>query len=137
VSKLQAIIQRKDKRRLDLQSALASIVDQLRQMGALRIVLFGSLATGEVDVNSDIDLLVIMPDTESGKVWWRVIYDKVERGIASDLIVLNKTEFQQEFPINTFLRTIIKKGETIYEKTATGRSIEMAHTGRRRVRGRR
>lgn len=86
-------------------------------MGSLKVILFGSLATGEVDVNSDIDLLAIMPETKRGKEWSRLIYDKVERGIASDIIVFNKIEFEKELPTNSFLKQIIESGKVVYEKT--------------------
>jgi predicted nucleotidyltransferase len=118
MSRLREILQKKDQRKLRLQSALRSIVSQLRNLGALRILLFGSLASEEVDVNSDIDLLVIMPETKSGKEWSRIIYDQVERGVASDIIVFNRREFQKELPMNTFLTGIVDSGKVVYEKTA-------------------
>jgi len=36
-------------------------VDHLRELGALKVTLFGSLVSGETDVGSDLDLLVVMP----------------------------------------------------------------------------
>jgi predicted nucleotidyltransferase len=118
MSRLRAILERKNQRKAILQSALDLIVDQLREMGALRIVLFGSLATGEVDVNSDIDILVVMPETKNGKEWSRLIYDSVERGAASDIVVFNRKELETELPINSFLRRIIDTGRVVYEKTS-------------------
>lgn len=46
---------------------LFNILEELKKLGALKIILFGSLIHGDVDVNSDLDLLVIMPNTKSGK----------------------------------------------------------------------
>ncbi|MCS7202697.1 MAG: nucleotidyltransferase domain-containing protein [Dictyoglomus sp.] len=46
---------------------LFNILEELKKLGALKIILFGSLVHGDVDVNSDLDLLVIMPNTKSGK----------------------------------------------------------------------
>jgi predicted nucleotidyltransferase len=89
-------------------------------MGASRIILFGSLATGEVDVDSDIDILAVMPETKNGKEWSRIIYDSVERGAASDIIVFNREELEAELPINSFLRRIINSGRVVYEKTSKG-----------------
>ncbi len=120
MSRLQAILDRKNQRRTRLESALNSIVNQLRKIGSLKIVLFGSLATREVDVNSDLDLLVIMPETKDGREWSRLIYDKVERGVASDIIVFNKAEFERELPTNSFLRQIIESGKVVYEKADQG-----------------
>jgi predicted nucleotidyltransferase len=89
-------------------------------MGALRIILFGSLATGEVDVNSDLDILAIMPETKNGKEWSKLIYESVERGVASDIIVFNRKEFETELPFNSFLRRIMDTGRVVYEKTSKG-----------------
>lgn len=56
--KLKEILQRKNERKAKLQASLDSIVSQLKSLGALKVILFGSFAKGEVDVNSDLDLLV-------------------------------------------------------------------------------
>jgi predicted nucleotidyltransferase len=45
---------------------MESITRQLIELGAVKIILFGSLAEGNVDVYSDLDLFVIMPSTKSG-----------------------------------------------------------------------
>lgn len=95
-----------------------SIVSQLRNIGASKIILFGSLAKGDVDVNSDLDLLVIMPTTKTGKGWMNLIYENVERKIASDIIVYNREEFEEKLPTSSFLRNIVKSGRVVYEKTS-------------------
>nr|MDO8135628.1 nucleotidyltransferase domain-containing protein [Candidatus Njordarchaeum guaymaensis] len=118
MSRLEAILERRDQRKRKLQSALDSIVSQLRKMGSMKVIVFGSLATGDVDVNSDVDLLAIMPGTRSGKEWSKLIYENVERGIASDIIVFNETEFEKELPLNSFLRQIVKSGKVVYEETS-------------------
>lgn len=116
MSKIDEIIRRKEERKRKLLSSLELMVDQLKSMGALKIVLFGSLMREDVDVNSDLDLFVLMPSTKSGKEWMDLIYDKVERKVASDIIVYNEKEFQEAFPWNSLLRNI-SKGRVVYEKT--------------------
>ncbi|HLG30968.1 MAG TPA: nucleotidyltransferase domain-containing protein [Candidatus Brocadiales bacterium] len=117
MSKLKEILQRKEKREAKLRGSLDSIVSQIKGIGALKIILFGSLVKGEVDVYSDLDLLVIMPSTKSGKEWMKLIYEHVERGIASDIIVYNKKEFDEKLPTSSFLRNVLNSGKVIYEKT--------------------
>lgn len=114
--RLAQILGRKAERETQLRSSLDSIADQLKAMGALRIVLFGSLAEGEVDVRSDLDLLVIMPLAKSGKEWSRLIYDTVERGVDSDIVVYNQEEFAEMIPASSFLRDVMESGKVIYEK---------------------
>jgi predicted nucleotidyltransferase len=118
MSRLNAILERRDQRKKRLQSALNSIVSQLRRMGSVKVIVFGSLATGDVDVNSDVDILAIMPGTRTGKEWSKLIYEDVNLGIASDIIVFSVTEFEEELPLNSFLRQIVKSGKVVYEKTS-------------------
>ncbi len=116
MSKLKEILQRKEERNTRLHTSLDSIVSQLKGLGALKVILFGSLARGDIDVYSDLDLLVIMPSTMSGKEWMKLVYGSVEREIASDIIVYNLKEFREMLPINSFLRKIVNTGRVVYEK---------------------
>ena len=99
-----------------LEARLHLIVEQAKSLGAVKIVLFGSLARREVDVDSDLDLLVIMPSHRSGKEWTGLLYEKLERGIASDIIAYNREEFEAKLRESSFLRSIEQSGKTIYEK---------------------
>ena len=64
MSKLKEILQRKAEREVKLKSSMESITKQLIALGALKVILFGSLSRGDVDVYSDLDLLVIMPSAK-------------------------------------------------------------------------
>jgi len=115
MSKVREIIRKKKERKNRLLSSLDFIVDQLKKMGALKIILFGSLMRDEVDINSDLDLFVLMPSTKTGKDWLNIIYDQVERKVASDIILYNEKEFKEELPWNSLLKNV-SKGRVIYEK---------------------
>lgn len=106
MSRLREILQRKNERKAKLQACLASLITQLKQLGALKIVLFGSLAEDGVDNSSDLDLLILMPSTQTGKEWRNQIYDTVERGVAADIMVYNENEFSEILPTSRFLRRI-------------------------------
>lgn len=116
MSKLKEILEKKDKRKTELKSRLDSIKKQLIDMGALKIVLFGSLANDETDVHSDLDLLVIMPSAKSGKEWMDFFYENLERGCSSDIIVFNQEEFRKKLPKSSFLNEVLNTGKVIYEK---------------------
>ena len=88
------IQEKKNERRERLQSSLNSIIRQLKDLGALKIVLFGSFARDDVDATSDLDLLVLMPSTSSGKVWMSRIYNDVKREVAADILVFTEEEFE-------------------------------------------
>ncbi|MGA8848874.1 MAG: nucleotidyltransferase domain-containing protein [Dehalococcoidia bacterium] len=117
MSKLKEILQRKKEREEKLKSSLDSVTRQLSDLGALKIILFGSLAEEDVDVFSDLDLLVIMPPEKSGKEWMRLAYENVDRGIASDIIIYNQKELQENLARSSFLRGILDSGRIVYEKT--------------------
>jgi len=117
VPTLNEILEHKAKRKKKLEISLKSLINQLKELDALKIILFGSLVDGNVDVNSDLDLLVIMPTRLKGKEWLNLIYDKIERNIASDIIVYNTEEFNSNLPKSSFLNNIISTGKIVYEKT--------------------
>lgn len=117
MSELEEILERKEKRKTRLETSLSSIASQLENIGALKIILFGSFANGDIDLYSDLDLLVIMPSTMSGKEWMKLVYEDVEREVGSDIIVYNLREFEENLPISSFLQNIVNSGRVVYEKT--------------------
>lgn len=118
MSRLKEILARKRSRKAKLEAALESISDQLKDIGALKIIVFGSLVGSTVDVNSDLDLLVMMPSSKPGKEWMKLIYDEVERGVASDILVYNEQEFLESLPASSFLQHVVNSGRVVYEKAA-------------------
>jgi predicted nucleotidyltransferase len=117
MSLLKRILEKKERRKARLQAALDSLVKELAALGAIRIVLFGSFARRDVDISSDLDLLVIMPPERTGREWQNLIYETVERTAAADIIVFNEREFRENLPRSTFLRNAMK-GRVVYEKAA-------------------
>lgn len=113
--KFSDIIQRKNERKARLQESMDHIVNQLKRLGALKIIVFGSFAQDQVDVNSDLDLFVLMPSTKTGKEWMDIIYDTIERMVASDIIVYNDKELRERLPASAFLQNVVK-GKVVYEK---------------------
>ena len=103
------------RRREQLESALARMVSQLAELGAVKVVLFGSLAEGKTHEYSDLDLLVVMPSTRTGKEWTDLVYTQVERGVASDLVVYSLREYQEMVPQSAFLRGIEANGRVVYD----------------------
>lgn len=114
-----SLVERQKKRaerRETLERNCALIVEQLKALGALKVILFGSLARGEVGLWSDLDLIAVMPSSLSSKAWMRKVHAEVERGIACDIVVYNEKELEETVPISSFLRHALKEGRVIYEK---------------------
>lgn len=117
MSDLWKIMRKKADRKAKLREALDAIAGQLIGLGALKIIVFGSFAKDKVDVNSDLDLFVVMPSSKTGKEWMDIIYDAVDRKAASDIIVYNEDEYRERLPKSAFLQDITR-GKIIYEKVA-------------------
>ena len=113
---IQNIRRRQEERRGALEKALTNIIRQLEVMGALKVILFGSLARGEVDCWSDLDLIAVMPSHLSGREWIRRIYDEVDRGIACDILAYTEKELAEMWPVSSFLGHALKEGKVVYEK---------------------
>lgn len=113
---LEETMAKKRAREEKLQAALKRIVTQLQEWGALKVILFGSFARGTVDSQSDLDLLVIMPSSQPSKAWMDQIYQRVERGVATDMVIYSQDDFEKMLPESAFLQEILRSGRIIYEK---------------------
>lgn len=113
---LEKIARRKAERLELLQSSLERMLPQLEKPGALKVMVFGSLMDGDIHAGSDLDILAIMPRERSGREWSRLIYARIDRAVASDIMVFNADELDEEIEVDSFVRQIMKKGRTVLEK---------------------
>jgi predicted nucleotidyltransferase len=116
---LWEIEKRVENRKKALSSALPCIVDQLRQMGAIKIILFGSFLSDRIGPSSDLDIFLIMPDGKSGKEWLGEVYSRIDRKVACDFFVFNESEFERDKEISSLIREVLKKGRIVYEKNVS------------------
>jgi predicted nucleotidyltransferase len=107
---------KREERRKALERNCYLIVEQLKALGALKVIIFGSFVRGEIGLWSDLDLIAVMPSLLSGKEWRRKIQAEIDREIACDIIVYNEKELEESIPISSFLRHALKEGRVIYEK---------------------
>lgn len=96
-------------------TVLARIADRLkRELGAERVVVYGSVAKGEATRDSDIDLLVIAPSSEKAYLRMARVLEVVEdmsRGIPLSPIVFTPEEVQDRIAQgDSFLRHIFEEG---------------------------
>ena len=81
-----------------------------------RIILFGSSTLGTGTIDSDVDLLVIMPIQGSALRKAAEIMKKISPRIPVDLIVRDPKDVQRRLEANDFfLREIMEKGRVLYE----------------------
>jgi predicted nucleotidyltransferase len=113
---IDIINKEKLRRKKLLERNLKKILNDLKKLGAIKVYLFGSFLRGDIDVNSDLDLFVIMPEIKSGNEWSSIIYEKIEKSVAVDFIVFNEKEFDSEKDFNPLIRNILENGKLIYSK---------------------
>ncbi len=115
---LSALRARKDERRRLLEKELEKISGQLQEMGVLKIVVFGSMAQGNVRSSSDLDILAVMPPSMTGKQWLGKIYEEIDREVDSDILAFTEEELERTLPVSRFLRHALKTGKVGYERAS-------------------
>ncbi len=118
-------------RRRNLNEAKIQIVEQLKKMGALKIILFGSFASGEINKRSDLDFIVVMPPTKSGWEWTNEIYESLDRKVSADIIAYTPEEFERMKKESIFVRYAVKTGINYYEKKSLRRSKTLVDSSNR------
>ena len=101
--------------RARLEAETQRLVEQLRTLGAVQVILFGSLARGHLSLFSDIDLLVLFDQERPARELTRWVYQSIQASEATDILAYGRQEFQRlrERP---FFRHILQEGKVLYEK---------------------
>ena len=88
----------------------------VKEVHPLQIIVFGSAVSGEIHPDSDIDLLVVMPEGIHRRRTAQLLYRKI-RGIAIpfDLIVATPADLEQHKDnLGLIYRTILREGRVVY-----------------------
>ncbi len=96
-----------------VREAVARIVQEVHPT---RIILFGSVARNEQRIESDVDLLVVMPEGTHKRQTAQMLYRKL-RGlpVAVDVLVTTEADLarQRDNP-GLIYRTILQEGRQLY-----------------------
>lgn len=105
-------------RRAVLEAELARYVQLLREQYApQRILLFGSLISGEVKEWSDIDLVIIKETERQFLDRTREVLQLLRPQVGVDILVYTPDEFDQLVQQRAFVRDeIVGKGKVLYER---------------------
>ena len=84
-----------------------------------RIIVFGSQARGDATQHSDLDLLVVVPDTTDIRSATRDMYEALDDlSIAKDIVVATLADIERFGNlVGTILQPALRDGVTIYERT--------------------
>ena len=103
-------------RKQRLEAALPELVSRLRLPGVRRIVLFGSLARGNVGKRSDIDLIIERDDTRRFLDRLSEVYERIaDLGLPVDALVYTREELQELAESRPFIRRALEEGRVLYE----------------------
>lgn len=98
-----------------------AILDELvrritTSMQPLRIILFGSAARGEMGPNSDLDLLIVVPNGSDCRALARTLYRRLRGlGYAKDILVVQESDVENHGD-NPFLiiYSALREGKELY-----------------------
>ena len=100
-----------------IEPVIKAIVERIvEQVHPSRIILFGSVARDEQGLESDVDLLVVMPEGTHKRQTAQMLYRKL-RGLPVPVDILVTTEVdldrQKDNP-GLIYRTILQEGRELY-----------------------
>jgi predicted nucleotidyltransferase len=100
----------------DRQAEFQRIVARLIELGAVRVVLFGSRARGDFRSDSDFDVIVVLPGDETAPYATRLaaVYEAVVPRIAIDLVVYTPREFERLARERPFVRRAVREGRLLH-----------------------
>ncbi len=96
-----------------LKAETQHLVEQLKALGAVQVILFGSLARGQISLFSDIDLLVLFDREQSAHELTRWVYQNIDASEAVDILAYNRQTFQQICD-RPFFRKILSEGKVLH-----------------------
>lgn len=110
------------------QDAIAIMTERIvRGFDPEQIILFGSHARGDMHAESDIDLLVVMPNGTDRRAVAVAIHATLSGlGVAKDIVITTPAEIAQRGNlIGTVLYPALREGKVLYDR-ARGRSPALA-----------
>lgn len=99
------------------QATIDQLVKQIVQLvNPLRVILFGSAARGEMGPDSDVDILVVVPDGTHRRQTAQKLYRDVRNvGVPFDVVVATATDIQKHKDnIGLIYRSVLREGKEVY-----------------------
>lgn len=95
-----------------LRDELGRFVERLRELGARKVVLFGSYAAGCQDLFTDLDLFVVMDSSLPFVERTAWLYGQLAPRVACDILVYTPDEWGR-MQDRSFVRDALRKGEVL------------------------
>jgi predicted nucleotidyltransferase len=96
---------------------IRELCDQIvREFHPQKLILFGSYAYGQPSIDSDVDLLIIMPFVGSSREQAVKIRSRIDTPVALDLLVRTPEQIAERLEMGDFfIREITEQGRVLYE----------------------
>jgi len=96
-----------------IESLVRSIVEAVHP---LKIVLFGSCAREEANPDSDIDVLIVMPEGVHCRRTAQLLYRQIKGiGVPFDILVATPSDLERHKDnIGLIYRTVLQQGKEVY-----------------------
>lgn len=104
-------------RRAQLRAEARRLTEQLVQLGAVKVILFGSVVHGRVSLFSDVDLLALFEDERSPRDLSRWAYQHIDAGESVDLFAYGVRAFERARQ-RPFWRYALQHSEVLYDRFA-------------------
>ena len=107
---------RKEEREKELEHELKRIMKMLRKDEEIRsILLFGSLARGDINRTSDIDMIIVKDTKKRFLDRLDEIYSTLIPNVALDVLVYTPEEFEAMKNKSAHVTNAVKEGKILYE----------------------
>lgn len=107
-------------RRRELEAELARIVSRCRDLGYRKVILFGSLARGDVGPWSDIDLILVKETDRRFLDRLDEFYRAVLPKTAVDVLVYTPAEFAELLRSRRFVQQAVAEGVVLVDEEGVG-----------------
>jgi predicted nucleotidyltransferase len=109
---------RESRERLErLERELRGVLERIVDAHTEQVILFGSVARGEVGSTSDLDLLVVRRDSRRPAERTQDLYRRARPSLALDLLVYTPEEIEVGRHGSSFLRRVLQEGRIVYDRS--------------------
>ena len=106
----------KEKREKELRSELGRIIDALKKDKDITLImLFGSLARGDISRTSDIDMIIVKGTEKRFLDRLDEVYSALVPNVAPNVLVYTPEEFEAMKSSSTLVINAVKEGKILYE----------------------
>ena len=107
---------KKEVRKKELVHELGRIINALKKDKEIKLImLFGSLARGDISATSDIDVIIVKGTEKKFLDRLDEIYSTLIPNVALDILVYTPEEFEAMKTKNAFVMNAVKEGKMLYE----------------------